>query len=215
MSTDDSTYDPLEAELRRRFDDAAPFHGNADAVLESLRPRMRRARARHRAVLGGVAALALISVVAVGMAWPGIDGASVRTPPANHSSLPLPAPDPTTTTRAAEHPVATTAPAVGGSSGNNPGTHSGGGSAGETRSSDTSSPSSQPQTYSSVGGSITVSFANGRVALASHSPAPGYTAEIHDNGPTRVEVRFTNGETEWRVRVDVANGTLVPEITED
>ena len=37
----------------------------------------------------------------------------------------------------------------------------------------------------------------------------GFTAEVHDNGPTRVEVRFSNGQTEWRIRVDVVNGALV------
>ena len=52
------------------------------------------------------------------------------------------------------------------------------------------------------------------VSLASSSPAAGFTAEVHDNGPTRVEVRFSNGQTEWRIRVDVVNGALQPEITQ-
>ncbi len=57
-------------------------------------------------------------------------------------------------------------------------------------------------------------FADGAVSLAvEHARPPGYTAEVHDNGPTRVEVRFTNGQTEWRIRVDVVNGELVSEIT--
>jgi hypothetical protein len=51
------------------------------------------------------------------------------------------------------------------------------------------------------------------VSLVSSSPAPGFTAEVHDNGPSRVEVRFSNGQIEWRIRVDVVNGQLVPEIT--
>ena len=59
-----------------------------------------------------------------------------------------------------------------------------------------------------------VHFENGQVSLVSNSPASGYTAEIHDNGPTRVEVRFNNGQTEWRIRVDVVNGELVDEVTQ-
>ena len=53
-----------------------------------------------------------------------------------------------------------------------------------------------------------------QVSLASSAPPPGYTAEVHDNGPTRVEVRFNNGQTEWRIRVDVVNGSSSPEITQ-
>ena len=65
------------------------------------------------------------------------------------------------------------------------------------------------QSYSSAGGSIVVNFDGSTVSLASSSPAAGFTAEVHDNGPSRVEVRFTNGATEWRIRVDVENGALV------
>src|SRR5262249_55116467 len=66
---------------------------------------------------------------------------------------------------------------------------------------------------SSAGGSIAVHFEKGQVALVSSSPAPGYTASTQDNGPTRVEVRFSAGSTEWRIRVDVDNGQLVPDIS--
>ena len=52
-------------------------------------------------------------------------------------------------------------------------------------------------------------------SFAGSTSADGYTADVHDNGPTRVEVRFNNGQTEWRIRVDVVNGALVqPEITQ-
>ena len=39
------------------------------------------------------------------------------------------------------------------------------------------------QAFSSAGGSITVTVANGAVSLASSSPAAGFGAEVHDNGP--------------------------------
>jgi hypothetical protein len=78
----------------------------------------------------------------------------------------------------------------------------------------TSAPTPTTMSYSSAGGSIVVNFDGSSVSLASNSPAGGFTAEVHDNGPSRVEVRFTNGQTEWRIRVDVDNGALVPEISQ-
>ena len=59
--------------------------------------------------------------------------------------------------------------------------------------------------YSSAGGSITVARNGDTVSLTSNDAVPGYSAEVHDNGPTRVEVRFRNDDTEWRIRVDVVN----------
>ena len=47
------------------------------------------------------------------------------------------------------------------------------------------------QSFSSVGGSITVAVNGSSISLASNSPAAGFGAEVHDNGPSRVEVRFT------------------------
>jgi hypothetical protein len=71
------------------------------------------------------------------------------------------------------------------------------------------------QAFSSAGGSITVTVANGAVSLASSSPAPGFTAEVHDNGPSRVEVRFfSSGGQEWRIRIELRGGGLTSEITE-
>jgi hypothetical protein len=51
-------------------------------------------------------------------------------------------------------------------------------------------------------------------SLVSTSPAAGYTAEVHDSGPGGVEVRFSHGDTEWRIRVELGGGGLVPEITQ-
>jgi hypothetical protein len=70
------------------------------------------------------------------------------------------------------------------------------------------------QTYSSPGGSITVRLADGAVSLVSTQPAAGFSQETDDLGPSRVEVRFDDGSTEWRIRVDVVNGQLQPEITQ-
>ena len=70
------------------------------------------------------------------------------------------------------------------------------------------------QSFSSVGGSITVTVTNGVLSLGSSSPAAGFTTEVHDNEPTRVEVRFFDGSTEWRIRIELGSGGLTSEITQ-
>jgi hypothetical protein len=70
------------------------------------------------------------------------------------------------------------------------------------------------QSFSSVGGSIVVSTDGTSLSLVSSTPATGYAVEVHDNGPTRVEVRFTSGGTEWRIRVELGAGGLVSEVTQ-
>jgi hypothetical protein len=70
------------------------------------------------------------------------------------------------------------------------------------------------QSFSSAGGSITVSTDGSTVALVSSSPTSGFAVDVHDNGPDRVEVRFTNGDVEWRIRVDVGSGGLTSEVTQ-
>ena len=70
------------------------------------------------------------------------------------------------------------------------------------------------QAFSSVGGSIVVAVDGDSITLASNSPAAGFGVDVHDNGPSQVEVRFTNGGTEWRIRVELVNGGLTSEITQ-
>jgi hypothetical protein len=70
------------------------------------------------------------------------------------------------------------------------------------------------QTFTSVGGSIEVTMTGGTISLASSSPAAGFAAEVHDNGPTRVEVRFQGGDVEWRIRIELIDGALTSEITQ-
>jgi hypothetical protein len=74
------------------------------------------------------------------------------------------------------------------------------------------------QTFASVGGSIVVAVNGSSISLVSSSPAAGFGAEVHDNGPSRVEVRFfgsgTDDDTEWRIRIELGAGGLTSEITQ-
>ncbi len=221
---DDLRFDPVDDELRRRFDARSRPEGDPDAVLDQLGPRLRRARQRRRAAFTGAAALGAVLVLgaAVALGGGGGDG-SVRTPPATGPDRTVPTvvttvPQPTVTTAdGAGTTDGTSAPQPTPPTGSDGTTGNGSSGSGEaTPPAPTAAlPVPQTPTYSSAGGSITVNFDGGStVSLASSSPAAGFTAEVHDNGPTRVEVRFSNGQTEWRIRVDVVNGALQPEITQ-
>jgi hypothetical protein len=70
------------------------------------------------------------------------------------------------------------------------------------------------QSFTSAGGSIEVTLADGALSLTSSSPAAGFTPQVHDNGPERVEVRFFDSSgNEWRIRVEASGGALTSEIT--
>jgi hypothetical protein len=217
MSDDDLRPDALDDELRRRFD-AGGAAADPDPVLDSLRPRLQRARTRRRASAAGVLAGLAVVVVALFLALgPGGGGdRSVRTPPASGGPVTTGRPDATTTTGGTA-PTVDTRPEPGGTTATSvPSTAPGTAPAatpGTTAASTAPTPPSSSD-YSSAGGSITVRVADGRVSLVRSAPAPGYTAEVHDDGPTRVEVRFSDGKTEWRIRVDLTNGVLVSEVTQ-
>ncbi len=105
----------------------------------------------------------------------------------------------------------------------------------ETSTSDPSSPTSPPssapetsetsspattvapatQTFSSVGGSITVRLADGALSLLGTTPAPGFAEEIEDNSSERVRVRFRDDDRSSRIEVRVEGGQMVHDIDEN
>jgi hypothetical protein len=197
--TDDLGFGRVDDELRAALQAAAPPTGDSGAVLDVLRPRMDRARRRHRAVLTVSGSIAAVTVVAASLTVLGPGSGRVATPPAGRShdavtTLPVPTTStvdgtspPTTSTTVAPAPAGTTP-------------------------SPTTPTSPVTQTFTSAGGSITVRLAGGALALVSSQPAPGFSEERHDLGPERVEVRFRGG-VEWRIRVDLEAGAMVPSIT--
>jgi hypothetical protein len=219
--SDDLHPDALDDELRRRFTGGSPAGSDPDVVLDAMRPQLQQARTRRRAsfasAIAGVAVIVVVLAFALGSGGGG--GSSVRTPPASNG--------PSNTV-----PATPTTSGVGGSATPDtvPDSTDDHGNDGTTATSTpvpedtvpapvTTSdsqlvPADQDATFSSAGGSIVVRLSGGAASLVSSSPAAGFSAEVHDNGPTRVEVRFSNGDTEWRIRVDVQNGQLVPEVTQ-
>jgi hypothetical protein len=68
------------------------------------------------------------------------------------------------------------------------------------------------QSYSSTGGSITVTWNGASLSLDAINPAPGFAAEIEDAGGSRVRVDFeSNGDSggdDARIEVRVEDGRL-------
>jgi hypothetical protein len=216
--------DAVDEELRRRFGAGAPADSDPDTVLDAMRPRLQHARTRRRASLAsaiaGVAVVVVVLAFALGSGGGGSD--SVRVPPATRSPVTSTRPPTPTGTPAGGSVTPNTVPDTIDDHGDDGATATTTPSAPELTVPTNTPPATAPPVtsieqafYTSAGGSITVDFDGTTVSLTSISPAKGYTDEVHDNGPTRVEVRFNDGQTEWRIRVDVVNGALQPpEITQ-
>ena len=219
--------DPFDDELRRRFASGATGDADPDAVLDAMRPRLQRARTRRRAsiagALGGAAVVVVVVLFVLGAGGGGNTG-SVHTPPATHSPVrTLPTAPTTGPSGGSATPDSVPAPiddhGVDAASGaTTPTTPEAPGDATATSVPPAlTPPANEPPSdtsYSSDGGSIVVRLADGALSLVSSAPAPGFSADVHDDGATRVEVRFSNGSTEWRIRVDLVNGQPVPEVTQ-
>jgi hypothetical protein len=71
------------------------------------------------------------------------------------------------------------------------------------------------QTFSGIGGSITVHLENGHLTLVSWQPAAGFNTEVKKNSGGHIEVRFESDHHRTDARVDLHEGTIVPDFSED
>jgi len=208
MSDDSLGFDPIDDELRRRLGAVAPNPGDPDATLGALRPRYRRAKRRHQLVVGAGSAAVIAVLIGVGAAAfsaGGSDPQNVRVPAAGSTrptGVTAPPPAPTTA------PQTTSAPGTDGTD------KAATGPSAPVTATSTAPVAPTTNSYASNGGSVTVKVENGALSIVSTSTAPGYSEERHDDGPDRVEVRFTSATTEWRIRVDLVNGLPVEETTQ-
>jgi hypothetical protein len=69
--------------------------------------------------------------------------------------------------------------------------------------------------YDSVGGSITVKLDNGALSLVSATPAGGFHIDSATDRADRVEVRFRSDTHDSRIRIDLVDGSPVPQISEN
>ncbi|MDP2290187.1 MAG: hypothetical protein Q8M22_03310 [Actinomycetota bacterium] len=78
----------------------------------------------------------------------------------------------------------------------------------------TTPPAPVTQTFSGVGGSVTVRMQNGTLTLVSSSPATGFAADVRKASGDRVEVRFESAAHRTEIRIDLVGGSMVPDIRE-
>jgi hypothetical protein len=75
----------------------------------------------------------------------------------------------------------------------------------------TSQPSTSSETFSLVGGTVTVTCTGSAIALDSVTPNAGFTIDKEENEDGQVEVRLQSDSHESRLQVTCQNGTVVLE----
>jgi hypothetical protein len=75
-------------------------------------------------------------------------------------------------------------------------------------------PATELRSYELVGGLISVEIGDEVVRLAGASPKPGFTMEVENSGPEKVEVEFHNGDHESHFSGKFEDGRFVPSISE-
>lgn len=78
----------------------------------------------------------------------------------------------------------------------------------------TSPPRAEIRSYDLIGGVVTVEIGSSTVTLAGASPKPGFTMEVEDSGPRKVEVEFTSNNHESQFSGEFKDGAFAPEIQE-
>jgi len=83
-------------------------------------------------------------------------------------------------------------------------------SSGKSSSDDPQSPTTpeEVRTVDGEGGSVTARSSGDNIILVTASPHTGWSIDIRDAGPDRVEVRFEKGGSETRIRMEASNGIV-------
>lgn len=202
-----------------------------DVGLAAVRARSRALR-RRRTAAAGAATLAALALVGGLAALRGGEGAdelrTADTVTAPDTSLPSSTAVVTAPQTTGSTPGSTSVPSQpGGTTASTP-TNSPPQTSAGTPSTDTSTVTSTgtstgtstvttapvTRTFSSTGGSITVRLAGGALSLVGSSPADGYTAEVEDDRPDRVRVRFRGESRSTRIEVRLVGSEMVPDIDE-
>lgn len=175
-----------------------------------------------------------LSVLIASAAVAGIRDRVVETPVALGAPTTLPAsdsagstpvtPSSTTPTTVAEQPTAPTLPSTAAPDSTvvEPATTTTGPPTTTTTTTTTTTPpqtsTTEPpatQTYTLVGGSVTLSVGNGEVWVVSAVPAPGFRVEIEKPGPIEVEVDFESNDHKSELSAHLENGELKVEKEEE
>ena len=78
----------------------------------------------------------------------------------------------------------------------------------------TIAPTTEIRSYELIGGSVTVEVGNGTVGLAGASPKAGFSMDVENSGPEKVEVEFESDHHESSFSARFRDGVFTPEIEE-
>ncbi|MEA3501218.1 MAG: hypothetical protein U9R47_00465 [Actinomycetota bacterium] len=78
----------------------------------------------------------------------------------------------------------------------------------------TTAPTTEIRSYELVGGSVSVEISSETVRLAGASPKPGFTMEVENSGPEKVEVEFHSEDHESHFSGKIEDGEFKPSIDE-
>jgi len=79
----------------------------------------------------------------------------------------------------------------------------------------TSARATEIRSYELVGGSVTVEVGANTVGLAGASPKAGFSMDVENSGPEKVEVEFRSEDHESQFSGRFEDGTFVPKIEEE
>ncbi|MET0830909.1 MAG: hypothetical protein ABWY62_00900 [Acidimicrobiia bacterium] len=169
--------------------------------------------------VGMIVAWAVATVAATGIAVAAVGNVAdqvVDTPPAAASADDSSASTGADTSEVIRGAATSTSNARRGTSTSNGGTatsSTNGGSVTSTSNGGTTSTTEDPTpeptstaTYNLVGGWVTIAYGPGVVELVGAAPNSGFSIDIKENGPDRVEVEFESEDHESRVRADETSG---------
>ena len=208
-----------DPQLERMLGRASGAQPDVNTAFAQVQGRVRHIK-RRRAMVAGTAACFLLAAGAVFAAGRTDERSNLQ--PGDRGGLDIDSTDPESTP-VTDDSTDSESSLPGDSTPGNTTANSGSGSnsSGPSTSNDgTTNPGSVPtgpieQQFNSIGGSITVRSANGALTLVTSNPAGGFTIESSDTTTTRVEVRFTDGSHDSRIRIDLVGGAMQPRIDEN
>ena len=95
---------------------------------------------------------------------------------------------------------------------NSDGSHSSGQSDSEVT--QTSPASTDTRTANGVGGTVIVESTGTELSLTTATPNTGWSMDVRDSGPARVDVRFEKGNSETHIRFEISGGTVTVKVEE-
>ncbi len=207
-----------DPQLERMLGRAGGALPDVNSAYAQVQGRVRHIK-RRRAMVAGTTACFLLAAGAVFAAGRTDERSNLQ--PGDRGSLDIDSTDPDDSSVTDDSTSDSSLPGSNGTgnttanSGSNSGSSSPSTSNGSTPTSGTTPASPVEQQFDSIGGSITVRLANGALTLITSNPAGGFTIESSDTSATRVEVRFTDGNHDSRIRVDLVAGAMQPRIDEN